>query len=88
MKQFETTFKTLDGRTVREEYSTAEDAIKAVEANGHGRVVKFYGQPNMPYCLPATVWSSTAMWTFGDDGWQGHAIHNGRGNPVNRTTPN
>ena len=88
MRKFETTFRTLDGRTVREDYSTADEAIKAVEANGPGRVIKWHGEHNMPYCLPDIVWRSTAMWTFGDDGWQGHAIHNWCGNPIDHTTPN
>lgn len=88
MTKFEATFTTLDGRHISHDYSTADEAIKAVEANGHGRVVKFHGHPNMPYCLPAIVWSSTAMWTFGDDGWQGHAIHDGYGRAIDHTTPN
>jgi hypothetical protein len=89
MSKFEASFVTAQGQYVGQDYDTAEQATKAVEANGHGRVVKVVGEPNLPHCEPTTVWRTCAVWTLAPEkGWQAHDIFNGIGNPSHPATPN
>jgi len=87
MKKFEATFTTANGQYIGQDYNTAEEATKAVEANGRGQVVKFHGQPNMPHCLPETVWSSCGLWTLTEKGWQQHSLFDGYGRAFEQSTP-
>ena len=88
MIKFEASFVTADGRYTGQDFDTAEEATKAVQANGRGRVVKFHGQPNMPHCLPEIVWSSCGLWTLSHDkGWQAHSLYDGYGRAYEQSTP-
>lgn len=58
-------------------FAKAEDAIAQVEANGSGTVVLFIGEPNMPFCLPKTVWRSNAMWQYAEGKWYEMSIFSG-----------
>ena len=89
MEKFEASFVTPQGQYVGQDYNTAKEAIEAIEANGRGKVVKFFGQRNMPHCLPETVWRSSAMWVLTPEkGWQGHDIFSGHGRAYGPATPN
>ena len=89
MNKFEASFVTAQGQYVGHDYDTAEQAIEAVEANGRGQVVKFFGERNMPHCLPETVWRSSAKWSLTPEkGWQGHNIFDGYGRAFGPATPN
>lgn len=88
MAKFEATYITNTGKYIGQDYDTAEKAIAAIEANGRGKVVKFHGRPNMPHCLPETVWSSVGMWTLTEKGWQEHSLYDGYGRAFAQSTPN
>ena len=74
------------------DYGTPEEAIKAVETAGGGRVVKFNARPNNHGCLPEVVYNSVGMWTYsevqGKMKWQAHYIYDGVGAPFKEEQPN
>ena len=57
------------------EYPTMEEAKTHVEALGEGYVVTWVVHPNMPRCLPAEVYKSSAMTSYVDGAWREHNIH-------------
>lgn len=70
------------------DYETADEAIQAVEARGHGTVVKFYIEANQPGRFPECVYRSCAMWSFGNgEPWQKHSIFDGSGAPFEQSRP-
>jgi hypothetical protein len=85
MTKFEATF--FNPEYNRIDFDTAEAATAAVEEVGKGQVVKFYGQPNMPFCLPKIVYKSSTMWSLKEGKWFEHYIHDGYGNPVAESRP-
>ena len=64
-----------------------EAAIEAVEAAGHGTVVKFIEELNEPYCLPRITLRSIALWTFDGGIWKAVGIYGGYGNPLREERP-
>jgi hypothetical protein len=69
------------------DFPTAEEAATHVEQCGKGRVVKFYGEANMPFCTPAIVYKSITMWTLADGKWREHYIHDGHGAAFQESRP-
>lgn len=68
-------------------HETAEDAIKAVEDNGGGNVVKFVKRPNLPGCLPSIVLNSVGLWSYENGEWWSHYIYDGHGGKLNQERP-
>ncbi len=78
----------IDGRSIREDYSTAAEAKARAEELKSATVVKFYGRPNLPHCLPDIVWNSCTMWSISPDaGWGEHYIFDGYGRRINTNSP-
>lgn len=71
----------------RVDFDNPEDAIQRVEAAGSGRVVQFIGSRNLPNCLPETVYSSLAMWSYQDGEWWSHYIFSGSGEKIAQEKP-
>jgi len=57
------------------EYPTIEEAKAHVEALGEGSVVTWVVSPNMPRCLPAEVYRSSALTSYANGVWTEHNIH-------------
>ena len=68
-------------------YANAEAAAAHVEQVGSGRVVKFIGEPNIPFCTPAIVYRSSTMWSLVDGKWREHYIHDGHGAAFQEARP-
>ncbi len=65
--------------TTKVMFDNAHAAQVFIEHHGEGSVTKFIGVPNMPHCLPATVWKCNALWTFNREShvWEARSIFSG-----------
>jgi hypothetical protein len=75
------------GQYIREEYDTAESAQARAEQLGSASVVRFRGHHNAPDRLPAIVWQSCGLWSYGAQGWREHYIYDGHGDAISTRSP-
>ena len=54
-----------------------DHAVALVERAGHGTVVKFIEEHNMPFCLPETILRSIALWTYDGAIWRAVSLYSG-----------
>jgi hypothetical protein len=70
------------------DHATPEAAIAAVEARGHGHVIRFALERNYPGALPELVHRSSALWRFEQDtGWRRFSIFTGLSEDIGAGRP-
>lgn len=71
----------------RNEFDTADEAVKAVEEAGSGNVTKVHYSPNIPGMLPEQVGRSIALWVYVDKKWMARTIFGGQSCELSEELP-